>query len=143
MKPKRFTHPKITTKDSSGEKNGYLVPIFNINESPIAPAQYPQQVYLTVVSPGKIKGPHLHYIRWGLFTCIKGDVKIIIKTDEGYDEHYSGEHHEYATIQVPPTFPAAVQNIGEIDAFILNMPSPAWHKDQNDEHTASFEGYKF
>jgi dTDP-4-dehydrorhamnose 3,5-epimerase len=143
MTPKTLVHPQLTTKDEKGKPNGFLVPIYNIHETPIAPEQRPQQVYLTVVNPGGVKGPHLHLKRWGLFTCIKGNVKIILKTSTGYEEVFSGVDHGFATIQVPAGIPAALQNVGDEDAYVLNMPSPAWKPDDQDEHPVTFEGYSF
>ena len=59
---------KIVTKNKEGLSNGWLVPIFNVHDNLIDEAQYPRQVYLTVIAPGQVKGPHLHLKRWGLFT---------------------------------------------------------------------------
>lgn len=131
----------IATFNRHGLPNGYLVPIFNVHDGFIAPEQYPQQVYLTVVSPGEVKGPHLHLKRWGLFTCIRGNGKVVVRTASGYEEFFSGEDYEYATIQVPAGVPAAIVNIGDMDAYFLNMPSPAWQADDQDEHEVSFDGY--
>ena len=143
MRITSYTHPKLPTQNLKGEKNGYLIPIYNENESPIQPAQKPCQVYLTVVAPGAIKGPHLHMQRWGLFTCIKGNVKIIVKTPQGYEDHFSGEDHEYRTVQVPEGWAAALHNQGKSEAFVLNMPSPAWTVENQDDHPVSFEDYRF
>jgi dTDP-4-dehydrorhamnose 3,5-epimerase-like enzyme len=140
---RRLPHKQIITRDSQGEVNGFLVPIFNARENSLAAAQHPQQVYLTVVAPGKIKGPHLHLKRWGLFTCIKGNGRIVVRTENGYEEFKSGEAYEYATIQVPAGVPAALQNIGDMDAYFLNMPAPAWAVDDQDEHPVSFDDYDF
>jgi dTDP-4-dehydrorhamnose 3,5-epimerase len=140
---KRIVHPRVTTKGTDGKPNGFLIPIYNVHETPISPEQSPKQVYLTVVSPGGVKGPHLHLKRWGLFTCIRGNVKIVLKTDAGYEEAFTGTDHEFATIQVPAGVPAALQNIGEDDAYVLNMPSPAWKPDDQDEHPVAFEDYEF
>ena len=138
-----YRHPKIVTKNKEGLSNGWLVPIFNVHDGVIDASQYPKQVYLTVITPGEIKGPHLHLKRWGLFTCIRGNAKIVVRTVKGYEEYLTGETHEFATIQVPAGVPAALQNIGSEDAYMLNMPSPAWHKDDLDEHHVSFDDYTF
>ena len=134
---------KITTKDSNGDENGYLIPIYNIKESFFAKGKEPEQVYLTVISPGKMKGPHLHYIRTGCFTCIKGNARFILKTKEGYNTIYSGESHDYKTVIVPKGVAAALQNLGPQDAYILNMPNPAWTPNMGDEHSAQFSDYDF
>lgn len=136
-------HPRITTKNREGRSNGWLVPIFNVHDGIIDESQYPRQVYLTVIAPGEVKGPHLHLKRWGLFTCIRGNAKVIVRTEKGYEEYLTGEDNEFATIQVPAGVPAALQNIGATDAYMLNMPSPAWHIDDQDEHPISFDNYTF
>lgn len=134
-------HLKIITKNKEGRLNGWLVPIFNVHDGLIATAQHPQQVYLTVIAPRAIKGPHLHLKRWGLFTCVRGNAKIVVRTENGYEEYLTGEDYEFATVQVPAGVPAALQNIGDEEAYMLNMPSPAWHVDDKDEHSVSFDDY--
>lgn len=136
-------HPKIVTRNSNKQPNGWLVPIFNVHDNIIAPELYPQQVYLTVVATGEIKGPHLHLKRWGLFTCIRGNARIVVRTETGYEEYLTGEDYEFATVQVPAGLPSALQNIGPIEAFVLNMPAPAWHVDDQDDHPVSFDDYEF
>jgi len=119
------------------------VPLYNIHEGFFPPGKEPQQVYLTVISPHQIKGPHLHFIRTGCFTCIKGNARFVLKTENGYEVVYSGEAHEYRTVIVPAGTPAALQNIGDEDAYVLNMPNPAWTPDMNDEHGADFSDFDF
>ncbi len=134
---------KIITKNKDGIENGYLVPIYNIHDHFHELGKEPQQVYLTVVKKGEIKGPHLHYLRTGSFTCIKGNVRIVVKVNGDYHEYYSGEDHGYLSVIIDTGIPAAVQNIGEEDAFVLNMPSPAWTPTMDDEHTADFSDFNF
>ena len=134
-------HPKIITKNQEGVTNGHLIPLYNIHEGFFAEGREPKQVYLTVIAPGMNKGPHLHYIRTGFFTCIKGDIKIVLKTPVGYKEFFSGENYDYLSIEVPTGIPALMINIGPEEAFVLNMPDPAWTPTMNDEHKADFSGY--
>lgn len=135
---------RIPTRDAAGETNGFLVPVYNRHEPFFADGFAPQQVYLTVVAPGKIKGPHLHHIRRGFFTCIKGSVRFVLKQpDASYRCVLSGEGHGYVSVDVPPGTPLAIQNIGSEEAFVLNLPSPAWTPDMNDEHTADFSDFDF
>jgi dTDP-4-dehydrorhamnose 3,5-epimerase len=134
---------KYTTKDKSGDINGFLIPIYNVNDKDIPENYTPKQVYLTTVGIGKIKGPHLHYKRDGFFTCIKGNVRIILKIDGKYITYFSGENHEYLSIFIPKGIPAAIQNISDEEAFLLNMPNPAWTKEMNDEFTSDFSDFNF
>jgi len=143
MNPQIKSNPKFITKDSENVPNGFLVPIYNIHEGFFPPGKEPQQVYLTVISPRQIKGPHLHFIRTGCFTCIKGNARFVLKTENGYEVVYSGEAHEYRTVIVPTGTPAALQNLGDEDAYVLNMPNPAWTPDMNDEHSADFSDFDF
>ena len=140
---KTKTNPKFTTKDKDGNENGYLIPVFNIHEEFHDFDKMPQQVYVTVTKPGEIKGPHLHYIRTGFFTCIKGNVRIIIKEKGEYKCFYSGDKYNYLSVILPTGIPAAIQNIGNEDAFVLNMPSPAWTQDMNDEYIADFSDFNY
>ena len=137
------SNPKFQTKNSQGKVNGFLVPLYNIHDGFFPSGKEPQQVYLTVIAPGEIKGPHLHFIRTGCFTCIKGNARFVLKTDEGYQVVMSGEDHEYRTVIVPTGVPAALQNLGKEDAYVLNMPQPAWTPDMNDEHSADFSDFDF
>jgi hypothetical protein len=136
-------HPKIVTKNEDNIPNGYLVPLYNIHDGFFLDGSEPKQVYLTVISPCEKKGPHLHYIRTGFFTCIKGNIKIVLKTSNGYEEYYSGESNDYLSVEVPTGTPALLVNMGEGEAFVLNMPSPAWTPAMNDEHNADFSDYVY
>ena len=38
---------------------------------------------------------------------------------------------------------AALQNMGDVEAYVLNMPSPAWTPENPDDHLVSFEDYVY
>lgn len=143
MAIRTLPHKKFTTRDHDGDPNGYLVPIYNIHDGFFEAGKEPQQVYLTTITPGKVKGPHLHFIRTGFFTCIKGNVRVVLKLESGYEVFYSGEDHDYLSIEVPTGVPAAIQCLGDEEAMMLNMPNPAWTPDMDDEHTADFSDFDF
>ncbi len=132
---------KIITKDEQGRSNGFLIPIYNINDNFHDCGKEPQQVYLTVVKPNKKKGPHLHFVRTGFFTCIKGNIKIVVKKESGYHEYFSGDDYEYLSIIIETGIPTLIENIGNCDAYVLNLPSPAWTPDMNDEYSYDFSDY--
>jgi dTDP-4-dehydrorhamnose 3,5-epimerase-like enzyme len=143
MKIKVVKHPRFITKDEEGQENGFLVPIYNVHDKVFPKGEEPQQVYLTSVKPATVKGPHLHFVRRGYFTCIKGNVRVVLKVEGKYQEYFSGEDHDYNSIEVPTGVPAAVQCLGEEEALMLNMPYPAWTPSQNDEHTDDFGDFDF
>lgn len=125
---------RIETKGSDGRVNGWLVPIWNALEHP---QLRPEQVYLTAVFPRSRKGPHLHNKRRGCFVCIRGNVRIVMRSAE-HDEahvHHTGEAHAFQRVAVPPGWAAALYNDGDETALVLNLPSPAWSKDDPDEWT--------
>jgi dTDP-4-dehydrorhamnose 3,5-epimerase-like enzyme len=134
---------KIITKDIQGNENGFLLPIYNIHDNFFELGKEPQQVYLTVITPGHVKGPHLHFIRTGCFTCIKGNARFILKTENGYEVILSGEANNYRTVIVPTGIPAALQSLGDEEAYVLNMPNPAWTANMQDEHNADFSDFDF
>ena len=142
MELRTVAHKKFITRTAQGQDNGYLVPIYNIHDGFFKPGHEPQQVYLTALAPRSIKGPHLHFIRTGFFTCIKGNVRIVVKIDGQYQEYYSGEAHQYVSLEIPVGVPAVIQNLEDQEALVLNMPCPAWTPDMNDEHTADFSDYE-
>jgi dTDP-4-dehydrorhamnose 3,5-epimerase len=143
MEIRTIPHKKFVTKNEDGQANGFLVPLYNIHDGFFEAGKNPQQVYLTTVIPGKVKGPHLHFIRTGFFTCIKGNVRVVLKVDGLYKILFSGEDHDYLSIEIPTGVPAAVQCLGNEEAYILNMPNPAWTPDMNDEHNADFSDFDF
>ena len=137
------SHKKFETKGDDEKANGFLIPIYNVHDGFFTEGKEPQQVYMTTILPGTVKGPHLHFIRTGFFTCIKGNVRVVLKTDSGYQQFFSGEDHEYQSIEVPTGIPAAVECLGDEEAYLLNMPNPAWTPEMNDEHTADFSDFEF
>tara|TARA_B100000787_G_scaffold168563_1_gene157560 strand:+ start:1406 stop:1846 length:441 start_codon:yes stop_codon:yes gene_type:complete len=143
MKIKTKKNNKYETKSSDNKKNGYLIPIYNKKENFFSENGDPQQVYLTVVKTNCIKGPHLHKVRKGFFTCIRGNIRIILKVNNKFIQYYSGEDYEYLSVEIPTNVGAAIQNIGSEDAFVLNMPTPAWDPDMNDEFTDDFSDFDF
>lgn len=120
---------KIETKDVNGRPNGFVVPIWNALECKYRP----DQVYLTAVLPGCVKGPHLHQRRTGYFCCVKGHVTLVLRVGGKYKEIRLGEDHDYLAVGISTGTPAAIYNLGPEIALVLNLPSPAWSKDDPDE----------
>ena len=141
MEIRTLEHKKYITYDENKITNGFLISLYNINDKFFSKGKEPQQVYLTTILPQTFKGPHLHYIRTGYFTCILGNVKIVLKTEDGYKEFYSGTDYNYLSVEVPAGIPAVIQNIGSIEAILINMPNPAWTSNMNDEYSADFSDY--
>lgn len=119
---------RIETKDTQGNVNGWLSPIWNVLDGPPV-----DQVYLTVISPGAVKGPHLHLKRRGLFKVIIGPVLLVIRNKQGV--YLSTElDSDMDPVPVTPGTPCALYNLMQWNAYVLNMPSPSWRPDDQDEH---------
>jgi mannose-6-phosphate isomerase-like protein (cupin superfamily) len=119
----------IDTKGADDLPNGWIVPIWHVDSG-----QKIEQVYLTTIYRGCMKGPHLHHQREGAFTVLSGSVLIVCRVDSEYwtircEDTYS----KYETVRVPAGVPCALYNVGHETALILNMPNPAW-RDNSDEH---------
>lgn len=122
----------IETRGADGRVNGWLLPIWNALENP---ELRPEQVYLTAVAAWERKGPHLHMKRRGCFVCVSGNVRIVMQSTETDErrEEITGEDWDYRRVIVPPGWAAAIYNVSDSEALVLNLPSPAWSKGDPDE----------
>ena len=55
----------------------------------------------------------------------------------------SGEDYDYQSVIVPTNVGAVLQNLEDEDAYVLNMPSPAWTSDMDDEYDEDFSDFDF
>lgn len=119
--------PRIETKDAQGKPNGFLLPLWHVDQG-----RKIDQVYLTTILPGCQKGPHLHMKRSGLFTCIRGRVTVVRRAPCGH--YHRCELKQGDSIGVDPGIATALYNTGSEEAWLLNMPSPPWRADDTDDH---------
>lgn len=136
-------HIKINSYDQYDNINGYVVPIYHKNDNYFYKDEELKQVNLTVLSPGSKKGPHIHDIRTSILTCIKGNICVVAKIQNEYYEYFSGEDNEFRSIEIPAGTAAMILNVGDVDAFILNMPNPEWVPGLDEIHEANFSDYVF
>lgn len=135
---------KIPTKNN-GVSNGWIIPVWNALTSDYRPSQ----VYVTAVLPGARKGPHLHRKRHGMFCCISGNADIITRvTKELTDKTCTNPGHEYIykrhadlgfdhrLVSVPPGMVAEIiEKSGSSNpTLLINMPTPGWAENDQDEH---------
>lgn len=145
MKPRTRTidAQRAASKNERGAVNGFVVSLYKDWEG-LFQAE-PKQVYLNICLPGEHKGPHLHMNRWDYFATIRGSVRLVIKYGPGdYEEvdvHVGPGGEGIKIVEVPPAIPCLIINIGEEEAWVLNMPNPAWHPDNQDSHPISYDDY--
>ena len=136
MKPPITVYPlkgRIPTKDGAGEPNGWVSPLWSA-AYPLPDGYRPDQVYITVIAPGARKGPHLHKVRTGLFTCIVGEAHLIARLSDGV---YSRVSLVGQLVRVEPGIAAQLVNDTDSEAIIVNMPSPSWQEHAPDEWPVS------
>jgi len=131
----------ITTKDvRHGHQNGVFIPVWRDWDKEYE--HDPKMVYVTTCFPGELKGPHLHKTRWSYLTVLKGKVAFIVKTDAGFKEYVISDEKPQ-TLVIPAGIPQAHVNIGAVDAIVMNLCTPAWHPDNQDNYTADYGDYDF
>lgn len=131
----------IATKDvQHGHQNGNFIPVWRDWDKKYE--HDPKMVYVTTCFPGELKGPHLHKMRWSYLTVLKGKVAFVVKTDAGFQEFVLSDEKPQ-TLVIPAGTPQAHVNIGDIDAIVMNLCTPAWHPDNQDNYTADYGDYDF
>lgn len=117
-----------TTRDLSGQKNGWLMEIASSKDG-WSKFLDNAQVYLTTVLPGKKKGWHWHHKKENQLTCIRGQVILGVKLEKEIEEIKLSDRQP-ATVRIPKGIPICFYNAGDEPAYILNLCSPPY--DPND-----------
>ncbi len=117
------------TKDGLGNPTGRLMLLWNALEQP---EMRPDQIYVCTIAPQSFKGPHLHYKRRGWFHCIKGSAHIRILREGQYVDVWLIPGTP--PVEVHPGEPCCLYNVAGNEAFLVNMPSPAYDPNDPDEH---------
>lgn len=115
---------KVFTKDLDGNTNGYLVELNKDNDLTTS--------YLTVAFAGCFKGFHLHTVRESNYICIKGKVKIILYTKEGFKE-YILDSTNPEKLNIPINIPTGISNEWDKEAWLVNFPNPPYDPNLIDE----------
>ncbi len=141
MEIKTFNLGKIITKNKeTNTENGVFIPVWRNWDS-----QYsikPEMVYYTTITPGQMKGPHLHKKRTSNITCVSGKVALVLKSGGNYKEVVADSENP-ATTEVLPGTGLLVINIGSESAALINICSPAWHPDEPDNFADDYSDYNF
>lgn len=98
------------------------------------------QVYLTTVYPGIVKGWHHHKIQTDNFVVIKGMIKLVLY-DSREDSPTCGEVNEFfigeknlLLVQIPPQVVHGFKGIGGEEAFVVNIPTDPYNRENPDEY---------
>jgi len=97
------------------------------------------QVYLSTIFPGVVKAWHYHNHQEDRFTCVRGTVKAALYDDREdspsrgrVNEFYVGEHNP-RLIVIPPGIYHGWKCVGECEAYVINVPSKPYDRDDPDE----------
>ena len=108
----------VTTRDNTTKQtNGSLVEIFTEGRKTLS--------YVTTILPGHMKGYHLHNVRAARYFPIAG--KILVKLYSGsVKEEFILDADNPTTLFIPPFIATGIFNIGDVEAKLINFPSPPY-----------------
>jgi dTDP-4-dehydrorhamnose 3,5-epimerase len=129
----------LTHNIKNNNVNGFLIPVWRDWDKTIT--VQPEMVYITSISPGEIKGPHLHVIRHSYYTCIKGKVVFIAKENSGKYIEIESSPDEPVLIEIPKNHSSAHINLSDETSIIMALVNPSWKPDNKDEHNVTYDDY--
>ena len=104
---------------------------------------HPKMVYLNVVNSGEIKGPHLHKNRTTYFTCIQGEIILVIKDNDGKYHEIKSNPNEPSLICVKNGVAAAIVNPTKTISQVLVLADIAWRPNDDEMENVDFIDYDF
>jgi len=128
------------TKDiTDSHINGELTVIWRDWDNLIK--NHPKMVYVNSVNPGEIKGPHIHKNRTTSFSCIHGNVVLVIQDNDGKFHEIKADSEKPVLITVPKGIAAAIVNPTTKIAKVLVLADIAWRPNDNEVKNVSFDDY--
>ena len=103
----------------------------------------PEMVYLNLVNPGEIKGPHIHKNRTSYFFCLDGKMVIIVRDREGKYHEIKTNSNEPKLVTVSNGIAAAIMNPSNDISKILVLADIAWRPNDDEMINVKFEDYDF
>ena len=131
---------KHPTKDNTDyHVNGELTVIWRDWDNLIK--NHPKMVYVNSVNPGEIKGPHIHKNRTTSFSCIHGNVVLIIQDNDGKFHEIKADSEKPVLITVSNGIASAIVNPTAKIAKVLVLADIAWKPNDNEMIDVSFDNY--
>ncbi len=129
------------TKDiSDSHVNGKLTVIWRNWDKII---KSPEMIYLNLVNPGEVKGPHIHKNRTSYFYCLQGKMIIVVKDKNGKYHEIETNSNESKLVCVSNGIAAAIVNPSNDISKILVLADVAWKPDDNEMINVKFDDYNF
>ena len=131
---------KHETKDNQDQHvNGSLTVVWRDWDNLIK--NHPKMVYVNSINPGEIKGPHIHKNRTTYFSCISGNVVLVIQDNDGKFHEVKADSEKSVLITVPNGIAAAMVNPTTKIAKVLVLADIAWRPNDNEMKDVSFDDY--
>jgi len=128
------------TKDiTDSHINGELTVIWRDWDNLIK--NHPKMVYVNSVNPGEIKGPHIHKNRTTSFSCIHGNVVLVIQDDDGKFHEIKADSDKPVLITVPNGIAVAIVNPTTEIAKVLVLADIAWRPNDDEMKNVLFNDY--
>ncbi len=86
----------------------------------------PKMVYVSSINPGEIKGPHIHKNRTTYFSCIHGNVVLVIQDQKGKFHEIKIDSEKPVLITVPNGIAAAIVNPSTKNNEMINVDFSAY-----------------
>lgn len=126
--------PAVTHLDERGEVCEVYSPAWDIHPEPMVYA------YLIGIRPGQVKGWVVHRLQDDRLFSAFGTVKLVLYDDRAespthgmLNEMCFGERHR-ALIVIPKGVYHAVQNVGDVDAALFNLPTQPFDHARPDKY---------
>ena len=104
---------------------------------------HPKMVYVNTVNPGEIKGPHLHKNRTTYFSCIHGNIVLVIRSDDGEFHEIKSNSEKPSLVCVKNGIASAIINPTNDIAKVLVLADIAWKPNDNEMENIDFVDYDF
>ena len=101
----------------------------------------PEMVYVNIVNPGEVKGPHVHKNRTSYFYCIEGEMVILVKDQEGEYHEIKINSNESKLVSVSNGIAAAIINPSKNTSKILVLADKSWKPNDNEMENVTFDDY--
>ena len=97
-----------------------------IREDDLPANVVPRMAYLSVTHPGFARGPHEHVYQTDVFCFLSGTFELHLwerrdGTEPFHEVHTLGAQNP-ALVTIPPGIVHGYRNVGDADAFVINLP---------------------
>jgi dTDP-4-dehydrorhamnose 3,5-epimerase len=133
----------ISHMDERGEMSEIYSDQWNLDDAPV------RYAYMAMVRPGRVKGWVYHKLQADRQAVVTGFVKYVLwdarpqSTTYGMvNEIYMSERNR-GILLIPPYVVHAVQNVGQIDAIFVNLPTVPYNHADPDKYRVASESVPY